>query len=97
MSTPRGPFSIDGAGIDSQDLLGPAGAGIGHLLLLGDPQKVVGTVVGEDVYVVDAAYIYNAEQNAEFLRYLIACSNHKEPFDLKGHVPRIKRLLHRSE
>jgi hypothetical protein len=34
--------------------------------------------------------IHEAEQ---FLRYLLACSTHPTPFDLKAHVPRIKRIL----
>jgi hypothetical protein len=33
---------------------------------------------------------HEAEQ---FLRYLLACSSHDAPFDLKAHVPRIIRIL----
>lgn len=28
-----------------------------------------------------------------FLRYMLLCARHETPFDLKSHVPRIRRIL----
>lgn len=35
----------------------------------------------------------SGEEAKQFLRYLLACSTHKEEFDLKAHVQRIKAIL----
>ena len=93
MSEPRGPFSIDGAGMRSESLIGPEGKNVGHLLLLGKPGEVSGTVMGTSVFVVARDYVEDSNATTKFLRYLLACSDHEEPFDLKAHVPRIERLL----
>lgn len=33
------------------------------------------------------------EEDKQFLRYLLACSTHDRPFNLKAHVSRIERIL----
>ena len=78
-------------------MLGPEGAELGHPLLLGDPSKVAGVELGSKVFVVGRAYVEEADEAREFLRYLLACSKHPEPFDLKAHAPRIQRLLRIEE
>jgi len=47
-----GQFSIDGAGMDSEDLAGPAGKDVGHVLLMGPPDHVEGITVGSMAWVV---------------------------------------------
>ena len=28
-----------------------------------------------------------------FLRYLLACAGHDDPFDIKAHIPRVEKLI----
>lgn len=40
---------------------------------------------------------YADSERKQFLRYLLMCATHDKPFDLKAHVPRIKRLVEADE
>jgi hypothetical protein len=90
---PRGPFTIDGAGVSSEDLLGPEWKNLGHILLTTPTPRVVnGVRLGSKAYVINKALYLQYGSMEGFLRYLLVCSSH-ENFDLKAHVPRIKRIL----